>query len=62
MAGDWLINGLLAGVLILAVGAAILYIRRSKKKGVRCIGCPHAGTCGNQNHFKEPCRCSSEIK
>lgn len=49
MIGDWLINGLLAGVLIFIVGAAILYIRKSKKKGVKCIGCPHAGTCGREH-------------
>lgn len=35
-------------ILVLAaiVGAAILYIRKEKKKGVTCIGCPYAATCG----------------
>ncbi len=32
-------------VLLLVLGAAILYIRREKKKGVQCIGCPAAGKC-----------------
>lgn len=33
-------------VLAVIVGAAILYIRKEKKKGVKCIGCPYAATCG----------------
>lgn len=33
-------------VLAVIVGAAILYIRKEKKKGVTCIGCPYAATCG----------------
>lgn len=32
-------------VLALVLGGALLYIRKEKKKGVRCIGCPAAGTC-----------------
>ena len=37
--------------IILTVGAVIIlaaaaYIRREKKKGKRCVGCPHAGSCG----------------
>ena len=33
------------GVLVLILGAAIGYIVRQKKKGAKCIGCPHAQTC-----------------
>lgn len=32
-------------ILLIVLGAAILYIRRAKKKGVKCIGCPAAGKC-----------------
>ena len=28
------------------IGFVIRYICRAKKKGVRCIGCPHAAACG----------------
>ena len=34
-------------ILILIVGAAIAFIIREKKRGVRCVGCPAAGTCAN---------------
>ena len=41
----------MANFIILAVVAAIicavvLYIRKEKKAGVKCIGCPDAKTCG----------------
>ncbi len=32
-------------IVVLLVGAALEYIRKQKKRGVTCIGCPHAGTC-----------------
>ena len=30
----------------LIVGAAAGYIWKEKKKGVKCVGCPYAKTCG----------------
>lgn len=32
-------------VILLIVGGAVLYIRKAKKSGVRCVGCPDGGTC-----------------
>ena len=32
-------------VIIVIVAAALIYIRKEKKKGVKCIGCPSAGSC-----------------
>jgi len=31
--------------LIAVLGAAVVYIRREKKKGHACVGCPHAAQC-----------------
>ena len=28
---------------------AVIYIVKSKKKGKKCIGCPHADKCGKDN-------------
>lgn len=39
---------LVLGILLAAVGAAVLYIIREKKKGTRCIGCPAAGHCSKR--------------
>lgn len=36
---------IVAGILLIIVGAAVLYLQKEKKKGVRCIGCPAAGHC-----------------
>ena len=47
---------IIVGLIVLAmVGAALVYIRKEKKKGAVCIGCPNAGTCG-----KKQCNCHEE--
>lgn len=33
-------------VILLILGAAIAYIVRAKRRGVKCIGCPAGETCG----------------
>ena len=35
------------GIVLLALGAAITYIIKEKKKGVKCIGCPSGGNCAH---------------
>ena len=49
-------------LLVLAVVAVMLfvvirYIVRAKKRGVKCIGCPSAGTC-----HKRSCGCHSDAR
>ncbi len=36
---------IVAAVLAVIVGSAAFYIIKAKKKGTRCIGCPHAENC-----------------
>ena len=43
-------NGLFADIIVivilaLIVGGALLYIRKNKKNGIKCIGCPYAKSC-----------------
>lgn len=40
-----LVDLIVIAVLVLVLGAAICYIRRAKKKGVKCIGCPSGLKC-----------------
>jgi hypothetical protein len=40
-------------LLILILGGGIFYIVREKKKGNKCIGCPHAKQCSSKK-----CACS----
>ena len=32
-------------VILIIIGSALWYIRRTKKKGVKCIGCPDGAKC-----------------
>lgn len=34
-------------ILLAIIGGAIFYIRKAKKSGVKCIGCPSAKTCSS---------------
>ena len=40
------IDYIILAVILLIVGSVLWYIRRAKKKGVKCIGCPSGGNCG----------------
>lgn len=35
-------------VLLVIVGISVSYIIKEKKRGVMCIGCPHAGECAKK--------------
>ncbi len=36
-------------IVVVLLGAAISYIIKEKKRGVVCIGCPHAGECAKKH-------------
>ena len=42
-------------IVIAIVGAAVAYIVREKKRGVKCIGCPAAGSCPNSGKCMGNC-------
>lgn len=44
MTADLIVIFLVAVLVI----AAIVYIKKQKKKGVTCIGCPHAAECAKR--------------
>ncbi len=39
-------NIIAAGIILAIIGAIIFYLVQQKKKGVTCVGCPHAKQCG----------------
>ena len=43
-------NIIILVVVGLIVGLAGGYIYRAKKRGVKCVGCPHSKTCGGACH------------
>ncbi len=50
---------LIAAGLVLIIGAAVTYIVKEKRRGVKCIGCPHAGTCTHNTKKGGACQISS---
>jgi hypothetical protein len=38
----------IAVIAVIIVGVSV-YIFKQKKKGAKCIGCPHAGECSKKN-------------
>ena len=40
-----MVNVIAVLALLAIVGASAFYVIRAKKKGQRCIGCPHAKSC-----------------
>lgn len=56
-----MVNAVVLGILILAVGSAVSYIIKAKKKGTKCIGC----SCGcgkDEKHSDCGCGCHSVRK
>ena len=52
-----MINVVLVLIIIAIVGGALAYIRKEKKRGVRCVGCPDAGACSGSCNG---CGCDSD--
>ncbi len=50
-------NFIVVIVLLLIIGAAVMYIIKAKKRGVRCIGCPAGGKCAHKNSKNSSCGC-----
>lgn len=49
-------------VLLIIVGAAVFYIRKEKKRGVKCIGCPAAAECARRQREGACSGCGGEKK
>ncbi len=41
--GDYIV----LGILVVILAAVIIYLVRQKKKGVKCVGCPHGKSCSS---------------
>jgi len=49
-----------AAVLLIILAAAIFYIVREKRKGVKCIGCPYAEACARRRQGGCSCQTDAE--
>ncbi len=52
-----MIDFIIIAIILVMMGMAIAYIRKQKKKGVKCIGCPAAGECTRKNRNNTGCGC-----
>ena len=43
-----MVDLIVAGILLILVAAAVHTIRKEKKKGAGCIGCPSSGGCSGR--------------
>ena len=50
-------NFIVVSVLVLVIGGAVLYVLKQRKKGVKCIGCPHGDSCSGSC-----CSCNADNK
>ena len=42
-------NVVTVAVILIIIGAAVTYIIKAKKSGVKCIGCPAGGSCSHSH-------------
>lgn len=45
------------GILLIIIGAAVIYIIKAKKSGSKCIGCPASGNCSSKSSGHSGCGC-----
>lgn len=43
------IDYVVIAIIVLAIGGAVFYVIREKKKGKKCIGCPYSCSCQNKS-------------
>lgn len=53
-----MVDFIIAIILLIILGAAIIYIVRSKKSGARCIGCPDSGSCSYMKATNDSISCN----
>lgn len=59
-----MVNIMVVGILIILIGAAVVYMVKEKKRGVKCIGCPAGGNCPHNKGSRSGCSCAghSDLK
>lgn len=48
---------ILGVILLVIIGAAVIYIVKAKKRGVKCIGCSAGSSCGKHQEASSGCGC-----
>lgn len=53
-------NVIVIAILVIAIGAAIAYLVKAKRSGVKCIGCPSGGSCSHKKEGASGCGCGGK--
>lgn len=48
---------IVAAIVLIMIAAAVVYMRKAKKSGVKCIGCPSGGECSRKHSGNSGCGC-----
>lgn len=48
--GVCMIDFVVGAIIVVIVGAALAYIVKSGKNGIKCVGCPDAKSCASGSH------------
>lgn len=52
-----MVNIIVTVILCVIVGSAGVYIHKSRKRGVKCIGCPDANVCAARSQAENTSGC-----
>lgn len=55
-----MVDFIIVAVLLIIVGAAVIYIVKAKKSGAKCIGCPAGGNCSHSHKVSQQSGCSCQ--
>ncbi len=58
-----MVDFIIVAILLIIVGAAVIYIVKAKKSGAKCIGCPVGGNCPHSHKDASGnggCNCKGE--
>lgn len=45
-----MIDFVVGAIIVVIVGLALMYIIKSRKNGIKCIGCPDGKNCASHSH------------
>ena len=54
-------DAIIVMIVLAAMAAAIVYIVKAKKRGVKCIGCSAGDTCGSKGNPSATCSACGDI-
>lgn len=50
-----MVDFIIVAILVLIIGAAVVYLIKAKKKGIKCIGCPDGESCAHAQNPSSAC-------